>query len=210
MDILSASKAAQLDWLLKQFPKEDIDDLTVRAYEQPLGFFVVFDDGRLQDVLAYPDAYDLGWLLQDRLSISDQRAEAINAGAALSDAELDALKAELMDRQLQSDDGHPRKCSPSGTLPDSGRERIGQIGTGACHAVAQRQNRRGARFSDHARLHDERPGGGAWRGQRHGPARALASLVPKPSRPRPRYRPPPAGDGRGLHRTRPHRSGRRR
>ena len=105
MDILSASKAAQLEWLLKQFPNEDIDDLTVRAYEQPLGFFIVFDDGRLQDVLAHPDAYDLGWLLQDRLSISDQRAEAINGGAALSGAELDALKAELMDRQLQSDEG---------------------------------------------------------------------------------------------------------
>jgi hypothetical protein len=79
--------------------------LTVRAYEQPLGFFIVFDDSRLQDVLAHPDAYDLGWLLQDRLSISDQRAEAINGGAALSGAELDALKAELMDRQLQSDEG---------------------------------------------------------------------------------------------------------
>ena len=47
MDILSASKAAQLEWLLKQFPNEDIDDLTVRAYEQPLGFFIVFDDSLL-------------------------------------------------------------------------------------------------------------------------------------------------------------------
>lgn len=28
MDTLSESKAAQLEWLLKQFPKEDIDDLT--------------------------------------------------------------------------------------------------------------------------------------------------------------------------------------
>ena len=105
MDILSASKAAQLEWLLKQFPKEDIDDLRVRAYEQPLGFFIVFDDSRLEDVLAYPDAYDLGWLLQDCLSISDQRAEAINGGVALSGAELNALKAELMGRQLESDDG---------------------------------------------------------------------------------------------------------
>ena len=105
MDILSASKAAQLEWLLKQFPKKDIDDLRVRAYQQPFGCFVVFDNSRLQDILAYPDAYDLGWLLQDRLSISDQRAEAINGAAALSLAELDALKAELMDRQLQSDDG---------------------------------------------------------------------------------------------------------
>jgi hypothetical protein len=41
MDILSASKAAQLEWLLKQFPKEDIDDLRVRAYEQPIGIYML-------------------------------------------------------------------------------------------------------------------------------------------------------------------------
>ena len=74
MDILSASKAAQLEWLLKQFPNEDIDDLTVRAYEQPLGFFIVFEDSRLQDVLAHPDAYDLGWLLQSIIKMAPMAA----------------------------------------------------------------------------------------------------------------------------------------
>jgi hypothetical protein len=50
MDILSASKAAQLEWLLKQFPKEDIDDLRVRAYEQPLGCCIVFDEDRFSTI----------------------------------------------------------------------------------------------------------------------------------------------------------------
>ena len=105
MDILSASKAAQLEWLLKQFPKEDIDDLRVRAYERPLGYCVVFDEDRFHDCLENPDAYELGWMLQGRIEISDERAEAINAGAEITSTEHAALRALLLDQQSESDDG---------------------------------------------------------------------------------------------------------
>jgi hypothetical protein len=105
MDILSASKAAQLEWLLKQFPKEDIDDLRVRAYEQPIGCCIVHDEDRLQDCLENPDASDLGWMLQGRIKISDARAEAINAGAEISSAEHAALRALLLDQQSESEEG---------------------------------------------------------------------------------------------------------
>lgn len=105
MDILSAGKEAQLEWLLTQFPKDDIDTLRARAYEKPIGYCVVFDEDRFQDCLENPDAYDLGWMLQGRIKISDERAEAINAGAQISSAEHTALRALMLDQQSELDDG---------------------------------------------------------------------------------------------------------
>lgn len=105
MDIVSADKAAQIEWLLKQCPKEDIDDLRGRAYDQPIGSYVVFDVSLLEDCLANPEAYDAGWRVQNRISISDERTREINEGKELTDAELDALKAALLDEQVDSDEG---------------------------------------------------------------------------------------------------------
>lgn len=105
MDILSAGKAAQLEWLLAQFPKDDIDALRERAYEKPIGYCVVFNEDRFQDCLENPDAYDLGRMLQGRIKISDERAEAINAGAQISSAEHTALRALMLDQQSELDDG---------------------------------------------------------------------------------------------------------
>ena len=93
MDVLKADLKTQEAWLLKHFLKETIDDLIVKAYSDAYGVYLIFDQSRLEDMLAYPLDYDLGEAIRGRLSdLDDDRVEAIGNGAALTGSELAAVK----------------------------------------------------------------------------------------------------------------------
>jgi hypothetical protein len=106
MDILKADQKTQEALLLKLFPNETIDDLIVKAYSDAYGVYFIFDQSRLEDMLAYPSDYNLSDTLQGRLpDLDDDRAEAIQNGAALTSSELAAVKECVLEEQELGDGG---------------------------------------------------------------------------------------------------------
>ena len=106
MDVLTADLKTQEAWLLKHFPKETIDDLIVKAYSEAYGVYLIFDQFRLEDMLAYPLDYDLGETIRGRLTdLDDDRVEAIDNGAALTGRELAAVKECVLEGQEEGDGG---------------------------------------------------------------------------------------------------------
>lgn len=113
IDIIKADLATQEAWLLKHFPNETIDDLKVKAYSDAYGVYLIFDQSRMEDMLAYPADYDLGETIRGRLTdLDDDRVEAIENGAALSGSELAAVKKCVLEEQEEDDGG----CFCSGLL----------------------------------------------------------------------------------------------
>lgn len=106
MDVLTADLKTQEAWLLKHFPKETIDDLIVQAYSDAYGVYLIFDQSRLEDMLAYPLDYDLGETIRGRLTdLDDDRVEAIDNGAALTGREMAAVKEYVLEEQDDGDGG---------------------------------------------------------------------------------------------------------
>lgn len=105
--LLALDSDEQFDWLkLKYAAKEELADediefhITLMAWDDPLGSIVTPDLSILDDMLKYPDSYDLGWRLQERLSeMPDARAIQINDGDTLTPNELKlATEIENEDR----------------------------------------------------------------------------------------------------------------
>ncbi|MDA9944792.1 hypothetical protein N9D77_08925 [Paracoccaceae bacterium] len=111
--LLSAKDEDQLAWLKHTSlaeandAKEDIDlFLQVKAFEVPLGCIFYFDQSSFDDMVQYPEAYDLGWELQKHIpSMTDARAEEVNNGAALTEAEIEQTKGIVNSSQDESYDG---------------------------------------------------------------------------------------------------------
>ena len=71
-----------------------------------MGVIFDFDQSRFDDMVKYPEAYDLGWDLQSRMpKMTDERAEAINEGAKLTEVELEETKGIVNDIQDQGEGG---------------------------------------------------------------------------------------------------------
>ena len=80
--------------------------LIAKAWDEPIGAYFEFDQSRFDDMVKYPEAYDLGWDLQSRIpEMTDDRAEAINEGAKLDEAELEETRGLVNDGQEESDEG---------------------------------------------------------------------------------------------------------
>ena len=80
--------------------------LIAKAWDEPIGAYFEFDQSRFDDMVKYPEAYDLGWDLQSRIpEMTDERAEAINEGAKLDEAELEETRGLVNDGQDESEDG---------------------------------------------------------------------------------------------------------
>ena len=106
MDIIKADLTTQEAWLLELFPNETIDDLIVKAYSNAYGVYFIFDQSRMEDMLAYPSDYDLGETIRGRLADLDaDRVEAIENGAALTGSELAAVKECVLEEQEEGDGG---------------------------------------------------------------------------------------------------------
>ena len=106
MDIIKADYATQEAWLLKLFPNETIDDLIGRAYSDAYGVYFIFDQSRLDDMLAYPSEYDLGETIRGRLNdLDNDRVKAIENGAPLTASELGAVKGCVLEEQELGDGG---------------------------------------------------------------------------------------------------------
>ena len=109
--LLKADRETQLEWLKSQLTdtanEQDTDIITyihIRAWDEPLGAFIHFDQSRLDDMLGYPEAYDLGESIQNSLpDVSNQRAKAINAGSKLTPAEREVAVAIFEEGQADSD-----------------------------------------------------------------------------------------------------------
>ena len=107
MDIIKADLKTQETWLLKHFPNETIDDLILKAYSDAYGVYLIFDQSRLEYMLAYPSDYDLGETIRGRLAdLDDDRVEAIENGAALTGSELAAVKEYVLEVQEEGDGGY--------------------------------------------------------------------------------------------------------
>ena len=112
-ELLKSNVKDQREWLEAAFLKvanharEEVSlHLKHKAYDEPLGGYCEFDQSRFDDMVKYPEAYDLGWDLQSRIpEMTDKRAEAINKGAELSDAELEVTRSLVDESQDQSEDG---------------------------------------------------------------------------------------------------------
>lgn len=104
--LLQADKETQLSWLVSRGELRGGLRLESRAYDEPLGSYFFMDNDRLADMLAYPESYDLGWALQNRIAgISDARAIAINDGATLNELEIEAAKYIVREEQVEHLDG---------------------------------------------------------------------------------------------------------
>ena len=105
--LLALDSDEQFDWLKLKYAAEakladeDIEfHISMLAWDDPLGSIVTPDLSILDDMLKYPDSYDLGWRLQERLSdMPDARAIQINDGDRLTPNELKlATEIETDDR----------------------------------------------------------------------------------------------------------------
>ena len=105
--LLALDSDEQFDWLKLKYAAEakladeDIEfHISLMAWDDPLGSIVTPDLSILDDMLKYPDSYDLGWRLQERLSdMPDARAIEINDGDKLTPNELKlATEIEKEDR----------------------------------------------------------------------------------------------------------------
>lgn len=105
--LLALDSDKQFDWLKLKYAaeaklaNEDIEfHISLMAWNDPLGSIVTPDLSILDDMLKYPDSYDLGWRLQERLSdMPDSRAIQINDGGKLTPNELKlATEIETDDR----------------------------------------------------------------------------------------------------------------
>lgn len=104
--LLRADRKTQLSWLVSRGELRGGLALEARAYDEPLGSYFFIDNDRLADMLAYPESYDLGWTLRDRIAgTSDARAIAINDGATLSEREIQAAKDIVREEQIENLDG---------------------------------------------------------------------------------------------------------
>lgn len=104
--LLRADRKTQLSWLVSRGELRGGLELEARAYDEPLGSYFFIDNDRLADMLAYPESYDLGWSLRDRIAgTSDARAIAINDGATLSEREIQAAKDIVREEQIENLDG---------------------------------------------------------------------------------------------------------
>ena len=104
-NIFSQKGDAQLKWLMECVPETSFDQLLDRAYNEPLGCYVNLNQYNFDDHLSYPEDYDLGYILQERLGLNDERAESINNGSSLTDDEKLSLTEYVIDQQLYDDDG---------------------------------------------------------------------------------------------------------
>ena len=53
-----------------------IDYINYRAWDIPLGAYIIYDHSSLNDMLENPESYDLGWSIQAKMeNMSDHRAE---------------------------------------------------------------------------------------------------------------------------------------
>ena len=126
----------QLEWLKSQLSDhtleylksnlvdptvEELDDIEVknediinyinyRAWDIPLGAYIIYDHSRLDDMLESPESYDLGWSIQAKMeNMSDQRAEAINNGDKLNSDEMNV--ALRLVEEIQEDNDEWISCS---------------------------------------------------------------------------------------------------
>ena len=112
-ELLKLNVKDQREWLEAAFlevanraGEEVFFHLRVKAYDEPIGGYYEFDQSRFDDMVNYPEAYDLGWDIQSRIpGMTDKRAEAINKGAELSDAELEVTRSLVDEHQDQSEGG---------------------------------------------------------------------------------------------------------
>lgn len=82
-----------------------IDYISYRAWDIPLGAYIIYDHSGLDDMLESPEGYDLGWSIQAKMeNMSDQRAEAINNGDQLSSDELNIAVKIVEEMQDEEDD----------------------------------------------------------------------------------------------------------
>ena len=82
-----------------------IDYINYRAWDIPLGAYIIYDHSSLNDMLENPESYDLGWSIQAKMeNMSDQRAEAINNGDQLSSDELNVTTRIVEEMQEEEDD----------------------------------------------------------------------------------------------------------
>ena len=82
-----------------------IDYINYRAWDIPLGAYIIYDHSSLNDMLENPESYDLGWSIQAKMeNMSDHRAEAINNGDQLSSDELNVAVRIVEEMQDEEDD----------------------------------------------------------------------------------------------------------
>ena len=82
-----------------------IDYISYRAWDIPLGAYIIYDHSSLNDMLENPESYDLGWSIQAKMeNMSDQRAEAINNGDQLSSDELNVATRIVEEMQEEEED----------------------------------------------------------------------------------------------------------
>ena len=82
-----------------------IDYMNLRAWDEPLGAYIIYDRSRLDDMLESPESYDLGWSIQAKMeNMSDQRAEAINNGDTLNSNEMNVAVKLVEEIQEDNDE----------------------------------------------------------------------------------------------------------
>ena len=82
-----------------------IDYINYRAWDIPLGAYIIYDHSSLNDMLENPESYDLGWSIQAKMeNMSDHRAEEINNGDQLSSDELNVAVRIVEEMQDEEDD----------------------------------------------------------------------------------------------------------
>ena len=112
-ELLAANPNAQYEWLkvkyaarAEQAEDDVVSDLVGRAWEEPLGCYFHLDQSRFDDLIKYPEEYELGGSLRQRLGdISDARAVAIDEGAVLTERELNEVKNIVLDQQGDNEGG---------------------------------------------------------------------------------------------------------
>ncbi|CUH46416.1 hypothetical protein [Ruegeria atlantica] len=102
-ELLKSDKTTQINWLKNKQPDTDLVEIFVRSWEEPLGCYYNTDATSFDDMVSYPDAYDLGWALQERIpEISDNRAISINDGAVLNAQEKSATRDIALEKEMES------------------------------------------------------------------------------------------------------------
>ena len=82
-----------------------IDYMDLRAWDEPLGAYIIYDRSRLDDMLESPESYDLGWSIQAKMeNMPDQRAEAINSGDTLNSNEMNVAVKLVEEIQEDNDE----------------------------------------------------------------------------------------------------------
>ena len=129
--LLKSSPAVQYEWLKGQLSDKTLEDMksnlvnptveeldnlvakdenvidyiNYRAWDIPLGAYIIYDHSSLNDMLENPESYDLGWSIQAKMeNMSDQRAEEINNGDQLSSDELNVAVRIVEEMQEEEDD----------------------------------------------------------------------------------------------------------